>query len=289
MNIESIPGYSEEYVSARSKMYQKARNIVYETLPYSFADKIRSAVHPKVKFGGEPVEIECAGLSAEMYVNNWSDYYIVHENHCEEEILERVINSLRSKAGRGVFWDIGAAQGIYSIFAGQVVEKVVSIEPNVYNIPSLLANLKRNNIGPNISEIISTAIGDEEGRRTIFFDAHNVIETSLVKTKDNLRDRDIVSVSTIDGLLEEGYPVPTDIKIDVEGAEGLVLRGASNLFASANKPHDLFIEFHPSFLPLPKFDTTYEDEYLRVIDSGYSLVAHHKRHGQVLCHFTARI
>ena len=65
--------------------------------------------------------------------------------------------------------------------------------------------------------------------------------------------------------------------------------GASNLFASANKPHDLFIEFHPSFLPLPKFDTTYEDEYLRVIDSGYSLVAHHKRHGQVLCHFTARI
>ncbi len=49
MSIESIPGYSEENVSARSRMYQKARNIVYETLPYSLADKIRSVVHPEVR------------------------------------------------------------------------------------------------------------------------------------------------------------------------------------------------------------------------------------------------
>ena len=121
----------------------------------------------------------------------------------------------------------------------------------------------------------------------MYFDKYHLLESSLVRTKGNLKDKMVVDVNTIDGLIEMGYQAPSDIKIDVEGAEGMVLKGASNLLASAGRPQDLFIEFHPEFLP--KFGTTYEDEYLRVIENGYSQVAYKERHGQVLCHFTTRI
>jgi hypothetical protein len=68
------------------------------------------------------------------------------------------------------------------------------------------------------------------------------------------------------------------IKMDIEGAEGLALRGMSNLFSSPHPPRSLFVEIHPSFLR--HFDASVED-VLNLIDSaGYRGVYHTSRDEQ---------
>ena len=56
-------------------------------------------------------------------------------------------------------------------------------------------------------------------------------------------------MTTVDRLVADDAPLPTVLKIDVEGAELLVLRGATALLASTSSPRLIFLEVHPQFLP----------------------------------------
>jgi hypothetical protein len=50
--------------------------------------------------------------------------------------------------------------------------------------------------------------------------------------------------------MDEGrLPRPTVIKLDIEGAEILALRGAKQLLTGPDRPRALFIEVHDTYLP----------------------------------------
>ncbi len=156
------------------------------------------------------------------------------------EYIHKIIHS--SSKGRNpppsVAIDIGANIGNHSLFFSSFVcDQVIAVEPNPAVIPILQSNLKQNIHNCHIYEF---GLGDEESTGSI----------DLAYAKDNLGAAKIsqesdgsIKITTLDSLLSqhlEPSSVVSLIKIDVEGMEPQVLRGAKNTL-SKYKP-EIFVE-----------------------------------------------
>ena len=140
-----------------------------------------------------------------------------------------------------VVYDIGANVGYYSLMSSVGVGKngtVHAFEPSPRNINFLKKHLEINHI--NNVTIHEVAVSDKVGT-VHFLDDGDPVARRISKTGG----LEIETVS-IDILIDTNIIAPPQhIKIDVEGAELEVLRGAKNLL-SKNKP-ELFVETHDCF------------------------------------------
>jgi FkbM family methyltransferase len=144
--------------------------------------------------------------------------------------------ALRQFATTGAFAiDVGANQGWLSVLIGRAVGadgQVWAFEPTPPIVPALHDNLRRN---PDVrARVFETALGDEQGELTI-----NVFAglPSAHASASTLGRSDATSytvpVTTLDALRSEMPALPSLIKIDVEGAELAVLRGAQGVLEQA--------------------------------------------------------
>jgi FkbM family methyltransferase len=153
------------------------------------------------------------------------------------------------------FWDIGANVGWFSIFASTIVGaggRVVSFEPSPEVFDILSAHAKTSG---GITAIHS-GIGNADELR--LFAAHGKSSSAAFVeevTKINSSFHPSVPIKNIevelrrvDSLVKELRSKPSLLKIDVEGFELEVLRGASELL-SIGRPI-LIIEVHPPQLKL---------------------------------------
>ena len=96
-----------------------------------------------------------------------------------------------------------------------------------------------------------------------------------------------VDVQSIDNLLESNeIEEPNVIKIDIEGAEMIALKGMKRLLESNKRPRTLFIELHPDFLP--SFSTTTEEIFEYLSQFNYTITESVKREKQILCKLTSK-
>jgi FkbM family methyltransferase len=131
----------------------------------------------------------------------------------------------RTVRPNSIFYDVGANVGIYSLLASMLVGagRVFAFEPVPRNIRFLNEHLRLNRV-TNV-EVVPVAISDTVG--VAHFD---VEETGYM---GHLTNQGGVSVQTesLDSLVLGGKISPPDyIKMDVEGAELLALRGATETF-----------------------------------------------------------
>lgn len=148
----------------------------------------------------------------------------------ESAMLSDLLSELRPD---DVLYDVGAFTGLYTCFAVNALadENVVAFEPN----PSNLERLRRNaayNGSPRISEMV---LSDASG--TVEFD-------NPTRARENWGARGSIApdagdesirveAHTGDELVERGeLPAPTVVKIDVEGAELLVIEGLADALAN---------------------------------------------------------
>lgn len=157
--------------------------------------------------------------------------------------------------------DIGAHCGMYSILmaakCGQTGQ-VVAFEPDPYARKLLDENLRLN---PHLKRPIveRSACSDEVGDAILFSRGGNAqsslarsgVEFSPSHKSDEIR----VSTVTLDAYLSEHrLPVPRCIKIDAEGAEIRILKGAKQILESGA---EVVCELHP--YAWPEFGSTLAD------------------------------
>ncbi len=123
--------------------------------------------------------------------------------------------------------DVGAYSGIYSLTAASENPslEVIALEPNPSVFPLLTRNIEANSFGNRV-RAIKAAASDHVGDGTLFLN-HDPTQSSLVPGfggAPQVGDTQIALV-TLDDLVEGRRPVDL-IKIDVEGAELLVLKGS---------------------------------------------------------------
>jgi FkbM family methyltransferase len=120
---------------------------------------------------------------------------------------------------------------------------VVIFEPNPHNLSRLRRNLELNDISPRV---VAIALADTSGR--IPFD-HPTLDQREWKAKGSIApapqtDSVDVDARAGDELVDAGeIPAPTVVKIDVEGAESLVIDGLQDTLAR-DKCRLLYCEIH---------------------------------------------
>jgi FkbM family methyltransferase len=123
--------------------------------------------------------------------------------------------------------DVGAQSGFYSLLFSKLVGhngKVVAFEPLPANYRFLEENLELNRI-TNVT-VERSAVAERSGEINFDFPADSPwLVAGPVLASDNQGTFSVPSVSIDDFLLERGIPVHL-IKMDIEGAEVMALRGA---------------------------------------------------------------
>jgi FkbM family methyltransferase len=150
----------------------------------------------------------------------------------KRRVFERMI------AQGDIVYDIGAHVGYYTLLSSILVGdcgQVVAFEPLPANLVYLKQHLKLNRIA-NVA-LVEAAVSDHGGYACFHPGSNNYM--------GYIADDGILTVKSVS--LDELYandqiPVPDLIKIDVEGAEILVLSGAKNLL-TAKRPI-LFLATH---------------------------------------------
>ena len=144
-----------------------------------------------------------------------------------------------------VIYDIGAFQGILTLFFASRGKYVVAFEPSSKNRERLLENLELNNI--NNVKVRNTGLGSSRGNATLCIRPLMPGGASIeANAAEGIRRfphvMEEISVTTLDeDIRESELPAPQFIKIDVEGLEGAVLRGALQTLAAQPA---LFLEMH---------------------------------------------
>jgi FkbM family methyltransferase len=165
---------------------------------------------------------------------------------------------LAERLGPGdTFFDIGAHHGWYSIWASSLVGDdgaVYLFEPSPANLSILHWHRNRNHFGQ--WTIVAKAVSDEDssGSHFVLIDAGDSPMNSLTTGAPGMplmegRDIRMTSVRTVtlDSFCQQSGVRPNVVKVDVEGAELLVLHGARRLL-DETRPI-LLLAVHPYWLP----------------------------------------
>jgi len=126
--------------------------------------------------------------------------------------------------------DIGANVGNHTIFFDKILKcEVVAIEPDLDSFSHLKKNCELNN---SKSEILNFAVGESSGHCSMKLNDKNNTGMNTVTEGNDIR------IERLDSLVSGQFQF---IKIDVEGFNAQVLKGAENTFKSQKKCH-IFIE-----------------------------------------------
>jgi len=160
--------------------------------------------------------------------------------------------------------DIGANVGYYTLLFAQAVEKggtVYAFEPAPETFALLQRNLRENNLNGNV-KLFNVALSDHEGAAELFINEYNKGNNRLYDA-GGMRSVPI-QLKRLDDVIPSSEHVDF-IKMDIEGAEVLALRGMRELL-KRDKP-TIVMEYWPR--RFKKLNTTVEELFEMLSALGY--------------------
>ena len=184
---------------------------------------------------------------------------IISRYRSREVLLKHIIEHSRNDS---VIYDIGASAGLYSIVLGKLFPEsaIYSFEPNPNAYAILLKNIKLTglkNVFPlnfalsSKNEMSDFHISSEAGRSSL--------HTYNAGYNSNITGTILVECVTVDYLIKNNICKPPNIiKIDTEGHEYEIIRGASETIAKFHpaigfEPHGIKDEIASTRDPIENF------------------------------------
>jgi FkbM family methyltransferase len=169
--------------------------------------------------------------------------------------------------------DLGAYCGEYSLYVADKVAKVYAIEPQKTIFDLMIKNIEMNNLKDKILPF-QILITDRDGKEKFYYD--NGVSSSIYETAKSLHNftKEIdMECTTWNSFCIKNEIARIDLlKMDVEGAEGSVLRGLGD-----NKPIRIMVSYYHGFLTSVLHKVETEHELIQMlINLGYKIVYRNK-------------
>jgi FkbM family methyltransferase len=164
-------------------------------------------------------------------------YYLGQYDSDDIEYLTRVLRP------DDICFDVGANLGYYTVLMAKAVPqgKVYAFEPDPFCHTLLQLNVRINRLENVV--VNGLALGERPGTSSFFRctdSAFNSFKDTARKPVSSVIE---VPVTTLDEfVVANDLPRVDFVKVDVEGAEGLVLAGAKRLLHGSQRPRLLLIE-----------------------------------------------
>jgi len=210
----------------------------------------------------QPLDLETFGVRMRV---------VPYKNVCERRILFTPqyfdLDEIRLIAARDregfTFIDIGSNVGWYALLVARKVSassRILAVEPQPEIFDRLIHNIRLNPFGT--IKAFDCAIADKTGELTLFLDPLNKGEASLKIVNSSQTDAIRVPVVTLlDLVRQEGFGHVDAVKLDVEGAEDLIL---DPFFRDA--PASLY----PSLLIIPDVSDRWQVDVRKLLEEkGY--------------------
>ena len=199
----------------------------------------------------------------------------------EREFIQLLLAEIREG---DVLFDGGSCIGMHALNAALLGAYVVAFEPDPGFRKLLKRNIRINRLSGSV-RIEKWAVSNRAGKATLYSDGVNGKSPSLRLIGE--RRSITVQTDTLDNAVIKGMlPVPDLVKLDIEGAEILALRGMERLLVSEESPRHLFIELHPQIL---KYYGSSSNECSRILNSmGYEKTFQKPRSDQIHCIYRKR-
>jgi FkbM family methyltransferase len=158
---------------------------------------------------------------------------------------------LRTRLREGdVFVDVGANIGYFTLQASTLVGRtgrVIAIEASPTIFRKLQANLERNHV-QNV-DALNVAACDHNGSVQVYLARPSNLGKTNILANEGSRYEGDVAASSLDMLLSPAQVARIRLlKIDVEGAEWLVVDGMRNLLRQARPNLEVVVELRPQVL-----------------------------------------
>jgi len=214
--------------------------------PVRFAKRLLINHHDKIRWCIPDRYFVCSAPGGKIYLNIKESSMMLERCFWlyEPEKTKAVQNFLRPGDS---FVDVGGNKGDFALLAAKIVGprgKVICVEPEPKNFGWITRSVQLN--GYENIQLCNVALSDHDGEAALHLGAKSGFHTLLSGAPE--RDHGFVKVKTrtLDGLLRDSKIQSVNIlKIDVEGAELQVLRGAAETIR-ANPHLVVLLDLHPS-------------------------------------------
>ena len=139
----------------------------------------------------------------------------------EEIELNEVKKAVKNK---GIFIDVGANVGYYSLFAAKFgAKKIISFEPNPVLCERFKKNIELNKFEERIN-LFECALGDKKGNTRLNLNKNDIGSSSLLKNSLSTNFINVKVFSLIEILETKNIKKIDALKIDVEGFEDKIMK-----------------------------------------------------------------
>lgn len=179
------------------------------------------------------LDLNDIGISRELAT------YGVHEKNSTAEVKKIITPGMQ-------ILEVGANIGYYALLETRLagpMGHLYAMEPSPYNFDLLTENLNLN--GLKNYDLYKLAAGATAGKAPFLLSGRSNLST-FVEREDLTGEEVEVDVVRLDDMFKDKKV--DFIRMDVEGYEGEILRGAENILSSNQKPKYFFIEVHSELL-----------------------------------------
>lgn len=217
------------------------------------------------------------GLATTQYINKYGPYKLCAKftfsdfEHWGSGHNEGFVDCIEACRGKAYFLDIGAHIGLVSLPASNVVAgKVIAFEPATANRRYLEKHIALNAI-ENI-EVHDALVGASSKDNIEFYEQNDAtgMNSRVVKKDHHLYHKTTRQQVSLDDFCQSQKIVPDIIKIDVEGAEYDVIKGATQLL-TRHSPI-IFLSLHPKELLL--MGSSVENVITLLLQLNYNALDH---------------
>ena len=246
-------------------------------------------------------ELSAAGRNTYLTMNRTGDVYELAMVTCLQSILDQKVEP--------VFMDVGAYAGYYACYAAAYKadrSSVYAVESNREHCQNI-----RRSIGENDFKkvtVLNAVLSDRQESLTVYKESvadeghlkelTGLDRNEVARREDILREGVRHQSQTLDGLCEQEAISPTVLKIDVRGAEGKVLAGASRILAKyldyvllEIHPEEMLMQYSPGHTRRSIIEALNDAGFNCYLVSGFRTTRRspeYKRlltNGELSCHF----